>query len=489
MNAEPLKILHLEDSPNDALLIAQQLEDEFRNLLVVQVDNQEDYLRAIHDPVIRLVLSDYSLPAYDGIRAMSALRNHRPDLPFIFVSGAMGEDMAVECMKIGATDYVLKSNLRRLPSSIRRALSEVDNRQALTEAARVAKVVPWNWNDLDDTWLFGYLVKDILGYSPDVLKSNPGFLKAKVHVDDLPRFVSSFAQSKEKGRLDFDCRLQHLDGGWLWTRWTLAWADGRCRGILQDITELRIAQDALIQSQRLETLGMMIGGITHDFGNLIAAMNGAVDLLASSPLTEPQQRYVELLAKSSGRALEFRNELLRLARKENDPVRLAMDVNEVAQEALKLLRHALPRSMELTSDLCSELPKVLCVPTQILQVLMNLGINARDAMGGQGHLHVRSDRSVLTAVEALELHRPSGIYVRLEVEDTGPGIPPSVLPHIFEPFFTTKEVGKGTGLGLAMARAIVQQHDGLLRVDSVPERGARFQILLPVVEESAPGVP
>jgi len=489
MPDDPLNILHLEDSPNDALLIGQLLEEEFRNLQVVQVDNQEDYLRELRDPGIKLVLSDYSLPTYDGIRALSALRNHRPDLPFIFVSGAMGEDMAVECMKIGATDYVLKSNLKRLPSSIRRALSEVDNRQALTEAARVARVVPWYWNDPDDTWLFGYLVKDILGYAPDVLKSTPGFLKAKVHVDDLTRFVSSFSSSKEKGRLDFDCRLQHLDGRWLWTRWTLAWADGRCRGVLQDITELRIAQDALIQSQRLESLGMMIGGITHDFGNLIAAMNGAVELLAASPLTDAQQRYVELLAKSSGRALEFRNELLRLARKEHDPVRLRTDVNEVAQEAFKLLRHVLPRSMELTSDLGPGLPKVLCVPAQILQVLMNLGINARDAMGSQGCLHLRSDRTDLTGAEATEMHRSGGVYVRLEVADTGPGITSEVLPHIFEPFFTTKADGKGTGLGLAMVRAIVQQHDGILRVASAPGSGTRFQILLPVAEENASVAP
>ena len=151
LHALPLRIVHLEDSANDALLIEALLEEEFHHFSIVQVETQEAYLEAIQEPGLRIVLSDYSLPAYDGLTALADLRALRPELPFIFVSGAMGEDMAVECMKIGATDYVLKSNLKRLPSAIRRALSEMDTRLALTDAARVAKVVPWRWDDENDT--------------------------------------------------------------------------------------------------------------------------------------------------------------------------------------------------------------------------------------------------------------------------------------------------------------------------------------------------
>jgi two-component system, cell cycle sensor histidine kinase and response regulator CckA len=481
MLSEPLKILHLEDSPNDAFLIEHLLHEEFQNLVVIQVENQADYLREMHDPGIRVILSDYSLPAYDGIAALSEVRHVRPELPFIFVSGAMGEDMAVECMKIGATDYVLKSNLKRLPSAIRRALSELDTRLTLTEATRVARVVPWYWNDLDDTWLFGYLVKDILGYPPSELKSSPGFLKSMVHMDDLPRFISSFSLAKERERMEFDCRIRHGNGTWLWTRWTLAWADGRCRGILQDITELHATQDALIQSQRLETLGMMVGGITHDFGNLVAAMSVAVELLDMSPLTESQQRHVAVLAKSCERAKEFKKDLLRLGRKEDAPVWLPSNLNEVAQEAVTLLGHALPKSLEIALEPHEGLPQVMAVPAQLLQVLMNLGINARDAMGIHGRITLRTGLDLLSEAEAMENNRPGGEYVFVEVEDTGPGIPPEILPHVFDPFFTTKEKGKGTGLGLAMARAIVQQHDGVLQLHSEPGKGARFRLLLPVL--------
>lgn len=480
MHTVPLKIVHLEDSANDAFLIELLLQEEFQDFVILQVDNQEDYLRAISDPGVRIVLSDFTMPSYDGMSALSALRNFRRDLPFIFVSGTIGEDMAVECMKIGATDYVLKTNLKRLPSAIRRALNEMDTRLALTDAARVAKVVPWRWDEADDTWLFGYLVTDVLGYGPDALKSTPGFLRAKVHVEDLPRFVSSFSLAKERDRMDFDCRLLHADDRWLWTRWTLAWSDGRCRGILQDITELRLVQDALIQSQRLETLGMMIGGITHDFGNLIAAMNGAVELLSLSQLTESQRRHVDLLGRSCERATAFRDELLRMARKEDAPARTRTNLNEVVQEAATLLGHALPKSMGIASEPCEALPPVLAVPAQILQVLMNLGINARDAMGSQGRISLRTGVAVLSEAEAMESQQPGGVYVFVEVEDTGPGIPPDVLPRLFEPFFTTKE--KGTGLGLPMVRAIVQQHDGVLRIHSEPGTGARFRILLPAAE-------
>src|SRR5512145_1273999 len=223
MSPASLNILHLEDSTDDAFLIAALLEDEFRDLAIHRVDTQEAFIRSLADPEIRIVLSDYSLPTYDGISALSEARNRRPELPFIFVSGAMGEDMAVECMKIGATDYVLKSNLKRLPAAIRRALSELDTRLTLMEAARVAKVVPWHWNDQDDTWIFGYLVRDILGYPPNLLKSTPGFLKAQIHPEDLTRFTSSFERARGRDRQQFDCRVSHADGRWLWTRWTLAW--------------------------------------------------------------------------------------------------------------------------------------------------------------------------------------------------------------------------------------------------------------------------
>ncbi|HWQ08735.1 MAG TPA: response regulator [Holophaga sp.] len=222
LHALPLRIVHLEDSANDALLIEALLEEEFHHFTMLQVETKDAYLQAIQDPGLRIVLSDYSLPAYDGLAALADLRERRPELPFIFVSGAMGEDMAVECMKIGATDYVLKSNLKRLPSAIRRALSEMDTRLALTDAARVAKVVPWRWDDEDDTWLFGDLVRDILGYDPTVLTSTPGFLRARIHPEDLSHFISAFALARKRDRLDFDCRVQHADGRWLWVRWILA---------------------------------------------------------------------------------------------------------------------------------------------------------------------------------------------------------------------------------------------------------------------------
>jgi two-component system, cell cycle sensor histidine kinase and response regulator CckA len=486
MTPKPLRILHLEDSPNDAWLIASLLQEEFQDLVIVQVDGRADFLKEIRNPEVRLVLSDYSLPAYDGISALSAARQVRPELPFLFVSGAMGEDMAVECMKIGATDYVLKSNLKRLPAAIRRALSELDTRLALMEAARVAKVVPWQWNEANDTWLFGYLVRDVLGYGSEVLKSSPGFLKAKVHVEDLPRFVASFDLARGRDRMEFDCRLLHLEERWVWTRWTLAWVDGKCRGILQDITELHATQEALIQSQRLETLGLMIGGITHDFGNLIGAMNGAVELLSLDPLTAAQRRHVELLVRSCARALTFKDDLLRLARKEDAPARHPAALEEIAREAVSLLSHAVSKNTELVCELSAEAPPVRCVPAQLLQVFMNLGINARDAMGDRGRITLRTGTLALSEGEAMESHRPGGRYAYIEVEDTGPGISPEIMARMFDPFFTTKTKDKGTGLGLAMVRAIVLQHDGLLQVFTRAGGGACFRILLPLTEDLQP---
>ena len=480
MSTPSLNILHLEDSPDDAFLIATLLEVEFPGLVIHKVDGPDAFIRSLSDPDIRLVLSDYSLPAYDGISALAEARKYRPDLPFIFVSGAMGEDMAVECMKTGATDYVLKSNLKRLPAAIRRALSELDTRLTLLEAARVARVVPWHWNDQEGTWIFGYLVRDILGYPANLLKVKPGFLKAQIHPEDLPRFTSSFQRAIGWERHQFDCRVCHADGRWIWTRWTLAWLEDRCRGILQDITELHSAQEALIQSQRLEALGMMIGGITHDFGNLISAMSGASELLSFSPLSTNQRKYVDILLRSCVRAQEFKQELMRLARKENAPIRNAMEINELVIEAAGMLRHAVPKTIDVCCDLAPGLPKVRGVPSQILQILMNLGINARDVLGSLGTITLRTGLKNLTDAEASVQDRPGGLYGFFEVEDTGPGIPEGIRAHIFDMFFTTKAEGQGTGLGLAMVKAIVQQHDGFLQLDTKPSQGTRFRVLLPV---------
>ncbi|WP_005033988.1 ATP-binding response regulator [Holophaga foetida] len=480
MQNGPLKILLLEDSLNDAFLIEQLLGEHLGKINIIRVDNREDYLRELGSPDVSLVLSDYSLPSYNGLEALTAKMKIHPELPFIFVSGVMGEDLGVECMKVGATDYIFKSNLKRLPSAVHRALEEMHTRRALLEAARVAKVVPWIRDEEDGTWVFGYLVKDVLGYTHDTLNAEPELLKSIVHPADLSRFISSFTPASALDRTDFDCRIQHADGRWIWTRWTLAWSACRFRGILQDITELHVAQDALIQSQRLENLGMMIGGITHDFGNLIGSMRAAAELLAMSQLTEKQQRHVEILVRSCERAQEFKTELLRLARKEDAPVRVDLDLNDVTEEAAILLRHALPKGIELSFQPGEGIPRVRAVPSQILQVLMNLGINARDAMGSQGRITLRTIALQLQEAEASEHHRPGGTYACVEVQDTGPGIPAEVLSHMFEAFYTTKDEGKGTGLGLAMARAIAQQHDGLIQVETGLGKGTRFRVLLPL---------
>lgn len=481
MSQEPLTILHLEDSTNDAILIEDVLRRTFPNLTLVWVDSREGFLRAVQDPAVQIILSDYSLPAYDGMTALSEARQARPEIPFIFVSGSMGEDMAVECMKIGATDYVLKSNLKRLTAAVQRALTESDTRMALLEAARVAKVVPWQWDEADDQWLFGYLVKEILGFRPHAFRSERGFLASRLGPEDHGRFQAAFQRACEKGRTDVECRFLHAEDRWIWTRWTMTYYDGKYRGVLQDITELHSTQDALIQSQRLESLGMMLGGITHDFGNLIMAIHGAAEALSLSELSPRQQHLVGLILRSCDRSAEFTRELLRLARKEEAPARIATDLNELSQEAFNTLRHAVPRTIAMRFEPCESLEPCPLVPGQVLQVLMNLGLNARDALEAGGTITLRTGRAELSAGEAETHNRPAGAYATLEVEDTGPGIPLDRQAKVFEAFFTTKDGGRGTGLGLAMVRSIVQQHDGIVQLDSAPGRGTRFRVLLPLM--------
>ena len=262
--------------------------------------------------------------------------------------------------------------------------------------------------------------------------------------------------------------------------------------IVRDLTPQREAEraraeleDRLRQAQKMEAIGRMAGGIAHDFNNLLTTILGYVTLAADASADARIRHYLEEARSASDRARDLIAQLLAFSRgRRGHPRAVALDT--VAGEVIRLLRSSFPSSVTIAADVAPGTPPAIVDPVQLEQVVLNLCINARDAMRSRGEIRVRIGRARLGAEACTSCRGPaSGEWVELSVEDTGPGVPPGIRERIFEPFFTTKDAGQGTGMGLATVHGIVHGHGGHVLVERGPEGGARFRVLLPAAPEAA----
>jgi len=377
----PLRVLFIEDSADDAELQLRLLRQANYTVESERVDTP-DVLKQVLAKSWDLIISDYSMPHFWGTDALRLIRQLGLETPFIFVSGTLGEETAVEALRMGAQDYLLKNNLNRLIPAVRRELREAEERKQRRR------------------------------------------LEHKVH-----------------------------------------------------------------QLRRFEAIGRLASGVAHDFNNVVAAIMGWAEIGCSeAPLDGLSQdrfmkirRQAERAAALTRRLLAFAQQQLLLPRETN--------LNELLREEVSLLKSALGEIHTIELNLTEDLLAIWADPAQIEQVVMNLCLNARDAMPNGGQLAITTE-NILIGEEHQRIHenaRP-GRYVLLLVSDAGVGIHPDALNQIFEPFFTTKEVGNGNGLGLAAVYGIVKQHNGFIEVDSIKGDGTTFRVYLPAAEaaESPP---
>jgi len=261
-------------------------------------------------------------------------------------------------------------------------------------------------------------------------------------------------------------------------------------GIVENVAERRALEEQLRQSQKMEAVGQLAGGIAHDFNNLLEVIMGYSDLLTEGlPVGDPLRRQAEEIYKAGKRAAGLTRQLLAFSRKQVLQPRV-LDLNVIVTDLQKLLRRTIGEHIDFTAQLSPSLARVKADPNQIEQILMNLAVNARDAMPHGGSLRVET-ANVRVDDKLAQQHtglRP-GEYVLLSVTDTGSGMDLKVQARVFEPFFTTKEKGKGTGLGLATVYGIVKQSEGYISVESAPGQGTTFRIYLPRVEAPAAAAP
>lgn len=379
----PLRLLHLEDNPVDAELITTTLMEGNIPCESQLVDTRQAFVAALKEGRMDLILADYSIPGFDGMTALTLARQHCPDVPFLFVSATIGEELAIDAMHQGATDYVLKQRLGRLVPSVQRALRELDDRA------------------------------------------------------ERKRAEEALRQSEKQFR----------------------------------------------QSQKMEAVGRLAGGIAHDFNNLLTVIMGYSQVL----LTElgpqhPLRGKIEETLKAGERAATLIRQLLTFSSKQSlDPKILSLNTAVTSLESL--LRRLIGEDIHLVSKLDPTNGRLRADQAQLEQVLVNLVVNARDAMPKGGTLTIETAQVDLTRSPVYHLTPlPPGPYVRLAISDTGCGMDRKTQSHIFEPFFTTKGEGKGSGLGLSTVFGIVTQCGGAIDVTSRVGHGTRFDLYFPSVE-------
>jgi len=495
-----MKVLHIEDNPYDAELVHQLVMVEWPESVVTVVATEEALTAELLRGGIDVILSDFSLPGFSGMAALELAKRHAPGTPFIFISGVMGEDRAIEAVKSGARDYVMKDCMKRLVLSIRDALhdgqehrervraeSRVHEQSEILNRAREAIVI----TDLDSRilyWnvgaerIFGWPAAEVLGRTASEI-----FPDAEESAQIRAAREITAAQGEWHGEL----RLHHRNGKVIFIemrRSLVNDSDGQPKAHLilaSDISERKSLEEQVQRAQRLENIGLLAAGIAHDLNNMLAPVLMAVPMLRAMAVDDDSRRLLATLEYSAERGAALVRQILGFARGAGgDPQPVQM--RQLLRDAGKFIAGTFPANITLESELPADLWTIRANPTQMNQVLLNLCLNARDAMPKGGTLRLRAENCRLaeTAALAIDGGKP-GAFLMIEVADTGTGIAPEVMAHMWEPFVTTKELGKGTGLGLSMVRGIVRNHRGFIDLHTEVGRGTSFRVYLPAVEGTA----
>ncbi|MCM3871113.1 MAG: PAS domain S-box protein [Pyrinomonadaceae bacterium] len=617
-----LRVLQIEDREQDVALMTRHLTQAGYDVSTLRVETAESLKAALGSQEWDIALCDFSMPHLNALDALRILNDMRLDIPFIIISGTVGETVAVEAMRAGAHDYLMKGNLVRLVPTIKREMQEAENRRARKRAEESLKQTEVELGVLFAALTDVVMVLDrdgrylkVAPTSSRLLNKLPAELLGKTVREVFPKEEATFFLAHIRRALDegcthrtdystvveggrevwFDCTVSPMTANsvvWIGrdvterkqsehelrkseeryrvlvenahdiiyehdlegnytssnqagehiTGYTLAetldlnivdvvapehlyearqmirrklagqsitayeleivakdgsriavevntslvFRDGVAigvQGIARDVTERKQLEEQLRQSHKMDAIGQLAGGVAHDFNNLLTVIGGYSSiLLGKLPPESPHRASIEEIKKASDRASSLTRQLLAFSRKQILQPKV-LDLNTVVSDLDKMLRRLISEDIDLLTITDPGLAKVKADPGQIEQVLLNLVVNARDAMPEGGKLTIETSNAVLSKDYARLHGVPAGPYIMLAVSDTGCGMDAATKKRIFEPFFTTKKAGKGTGLGLATLYGIVTQSGGNVWVYSELGHGTTFKIYLPQADD------
>jgi len=492
---EVLRVLLVEDDEADAALIVHALSADSRLIRAERVDTPEGFFAALPTAPWDVIVCDHRMPRFSALDALRVLQATGRDIPFLIVSGAISENDAVAAMKAGAHDYLMKDNLARLGPAVERECGEAVQRAgrrradaALRRSEAELRAVMAHVPDGLLTVTQAGALASMNPAAAHIFGVRPEEALGRRAEDFLP---PGFASSVGQGPLE--CEARRADGSLLQLEVAVAAVPDTEPSLVvtvRDVTERRRLEAEVQRTQKMDTVGMLAGGVAHDFNNVLTGIQSAA---AMARLELPRGHAAEgdlaEIERQCQRAAALVRQLLAFARKQ-PLARRTLNLNEVVLDVESLLKRVIGENVRFAVELQPDVWNVSGDSAQLEQVLMNLCINARDAMPQGGRLSVRTSNLVSSSELASRAHSvPGKRYVVLSVEDSGTGINPRTLERIFEPFFTTKAPGRGTGLGLAVVHGIVRQHDGVIEVDSIPGTGSTFSVVLPAVEADTVSAP
>ena len=487
---EPLRILAVEDDEADFWLMERLLKQQGIESACCRVDRFPDLEVQAGLGPWDVVLVDYTVPGLVFGEVLQLLKDRIPEVPIIVVSGTIGEERAVALMKDGVADFVLKDSPLRLASAIERSIREAGERAGRRMAESSLHVLEAAINSATH-------VVVITDRDGRVTWVNPAFTTVTGYTSDeaVGRSPGQLIKSGQHGREFYEEFWRTILAGQTWRgEMTNRRKDGSVYpeeqiitpvrnsqgeithyvGIKRDLTEEKALQAKFAHAQKMESVGRLAAGIAHDFNNLITAINGAAELALLKVAGDDAVRAdLEHIRMTAARAASLTRQLLAFAQRQIiAPEVLSLD--QVVASLREMVSRLLGEDIGLVIVPSPEPTHVLADRGQIEQVLMNLVVNARDAMPGRGQL------TITTTVQ--DAGEQSAGEVVLSVSDTGTGMSPEVQAQIFEPFFTTKEIGRGTGLGLATVLGIVTQCHGSTDVETAVGQGTTFRVRVPRIE-------
>ncbi len=512
-----LKVLHVEDSERDFALVKRHLSRADYDVASIRVETASAMAAVLPKHQWDVILCDYSMPGFSAMAALNLVKEMKIDIPFIVISGTIGEALAVEAMRAGAHDYLIKTNLARLVPVIEREINEADNRRARRAAEESVRLQSAALQVAANAIV-------IVNREREILWANPAFTETGDYPFDRVSTVPGIAKSAEQDRSFCEDMWATLLSGRIWRNTIInRRKDGTINheiltitpiqdradvfthfvGIKQDITDVKMAEEALRltnvrlaaaledlqsksaevtamtqqlwQASKLATMGELAASVAHELNNPLATILLRLEAL-SGQLNGDQQKSeaVEIVIGEVERMGSLVGGLLQFSRGGHQQIS-SLDVRQEVDNTLKLIEyHLRNQKIEVVREFDASVPMMAADRQQLRQVFLNLLTNASDAMPCGGRLVAR--------IRSVEIEEGvSGVSI--EFIDSGEGIAPAHLARIWEPFFTTKPAGKGTGLGLAICRRIIEEHKGKISLDSRLNEGTTVKMFLPAIND------